>query len=504
MKPWEREYTQEPVAKKPWEREYTPSPEVVAAPEQISGIESAGRGVFYGALQQPRDVVGAGLMKGAGYLGLADTKDIPFKDLLASANELSLEGRSAQAQQEDPLAFGGGQLVGNIATSLIPATGVSRGLVAAAPVLAKAPLVGQALSSGARAIGTGGAAAGKEATLLAKMGALGGQGAIQGGAFSGVTKGDLSDAALGAVGGAAFPLAGAGIKKVVQKTIFPNSNVVRNTASKLYKKADELGAKFSPETRKDVLEKSRELIINDPATLEQMGSDDITKEILKFAEGKEDLTLATFQNLDKIYGNKAHMAFSSGDFNSARKFGDLQHNIREAVVNEKNIIGSAEGVTAQKEATRLWSIQSKMDDIERIVENSQYAAVPATAIRTGFKRLATNDKLLRGYTKQEIEAIKKAAKTGKIDSITHTFGSRLMSLVGAGVGGIQGAAIGHGISSAGRASSEALRKADASKVTRLLAKRSGLEKKVNRFTNKEIKEIVKLPPKEALEILRVK
>jgi len=152
-----------------------PSPEIMGAPEAL------GRGAFYGALQQPRDVIAAGVA--------AMSPNLTFKDALQSAREMSLEGRQGEAQQQRPGWFTGGQVAGNIAASILPAGAATKAVGAAAPVLSKAPVVGTGLSKLAQGVA---ASKGLAGVPLA--------GAIQGGVSTAMTEGDLSGALPGAVG----------------------------------------------------------------------------------------------------------------------------------------------------------------------------------------------------------------------------------------------------------------------------------------------------------------
>jgi hypothetical protein len=60
---------------------------------QIGGGEALARGAYSGIWQQPRDVIAA---------GVATLGGVPFKEGLASAREMSLEGRQGQAKEQRP------------------------------------------------------------------------------------------------------------------------------------------------------------------------------------------------------------------------------------------------------------------------------------------------------------------------------------------------------------------------------------------------------------------
>lgn len=143
--------------------------------------EALSRGAYYGGWQQPRDVAAAGVAKVLG--------GVPFKEGLADAKEMSLEGKQGQAQQDRPGWFTGGQLAGNIATTMLPAMGATKAIGAAAPALASVPVVGNTLSKAAVATGASSGLFGVPAS-----------GAVQGTVMSGMTEGDASGAIPGALG----------------------------------------------------------------------------------------------------------------------------------------------------------------------------------------------------------------------------------------------------------------------------------------------------------------
>lgn len=151
----------------------------------VGKAEALTRGAYYGAIQQPRDVLAAGYAKLFG--------DVPFKEGLEMAKEASLSGDQGKAMEERPGYFTGGQIVGNIATTLLPASAATKAIGASAPALSNVPAIGGVASKLARGIG-------------ASKGIIGipAAGAVQGGVSTLMTEGDLSGAIPGAVGAAAL------------------------------------------------------------------------------------------------------------------------------------------------------------------------------------------------------------------------------------------------------------------------------------------------------------
>jgi len=307
--------------------------------------------------------------------------------------------------------------------------------------------------------------------------------------------------AMGTVKGLTKPITEA-VDALNTKTILPTGTELKQASSKLFDAARETGTQFSPMLIDEFANKSASLLPKGNIAKKIIPLDDADN-FIKSLEGVKGqrMTLDDFEAIDRDLGAKAHAAFLT-DRNLSSKYSEMQANLRDLVQNEKFIEGDAIGIAKHKEATKLWSIGTRMNDIQRIIDEAEYFEVPSTAIKTGFRRIAKNDKLLRGYSKIEQEAIKRAAKTGKLEGIYKTFGSRLMPIGAGTIGGIPGAALGYGISSAGRAAAESVKKGQAGKINKQLAQRSGLIRTEKRISLDKIKKAMNLSPKEAKEVLR--
>lgn len=186
---------------------------------QIGGGEALARGAYSGVWQQPRDVIAAGVAKLGG---------VPFKEGLAAAREMSLEGRQGMAQQQRPGMFGVGEVGGNIALTAVPGMAATRAIGATAPVVANVPTIGGALSKTAQGIG---AAKGLVGVPLS--------GAIQGGISTLASEGDLSGAIPGAIG--------AGVVGSVAKVAKPISTAGLSATRQGYNKLlEQAGINLTP------------------------------------------------------------------------------------------------------------------------------------------------------------------------------------------------------------------------------------------------------------------
>lgn len=170
--------------------------QVMASEPTMGKAQAVARGALYGAVQQPRDVIAAAFASGM-------SPDLNFQDALSMAKEMSLKGKQGEAKEQRPGYFTGGQIAGNIASTILPAGAATKAIGATAPALSKAPLVGGALSKLATGIGTMRGIAGIPAA-----------GAVQGGVSTLMTEGDLSGALPGAISSGVMGVLGKALKPI--------------------------------------------------------------------------------------------------------------------------------------------------------------------------------------------------------------------------------------------------------------------------------------------------
>lgn len=294
----------------------------------------------------------------------------------------------------------------------------------------------------------------------------------------------VEDVAGGAIGLGTLPVGGAvagkaglqTIKKLNDlnlKKIYPTTEAIAKRSSELFDEAKSLGADFSPKVIDDLFKAGSKDLPTGEIAKGLVPSD----EAMEFTQKVEKLigkksTLADFEDLDKYLGSKAASTYIT-DPSLSRKFGNMQGALRESVENIDNVVGSKAGIEAHREATRLWSIKKKADDVERAISVGLDYEVPATGIKNQFKRIKNNPKLMRGYSKAEKAAISKAANSGELEGIVKTMGSRL-NIVAGMAGGAGGAMGMTGVSMAGRKGSELYKLLQANKVMKGLGERSGL------------------------------
>lgn len=484
MKPWERYSGQaETVTAGPWERFAAP----VAEQGQKEGIgrtafDQAMQGATFGFADEISDLIGAG------FASLATGED--YGQMLDEARLLTAD-RQARQWEQNP----GTAIAGNIVGGL--ATGVSG--------------TAKLLSTKA------GTAAGnflRNSNLPTKIAAGSLSGAASGGLYGfGSEQGDErweaagKGALLGAATGAAVPAAVAGFNSLNTRTILPNSEEIKKAASAAYLKADQLGGTLKPEFTNGFLESARNYLLSGDELIDAMQSNkplaDAFSDLSVFQN--QPMTLQRAQALDEQIGNMVDgFVDAQGNMSKAgKKILDVQSSFRQMIENadETAMTGGKEGFEALKEGRKLWSSSRRLADIERIIDNAEMYQVPATAIKTGFRRLAKNAKSL-GYSEDEIKAIRSAAETGAVTDLMATFGSRLGAIVGAATGGAPGAVLGYGVSTASRAGATASQMSRANSAARKVAERSGMVRTEKRLDPTKLKQIMGMSPRQAQQAMR--
>jgi hypothetical protein len=122
------------------------------------------------------------------------------------------------------------------------------------------------------------------------------------------------------------------------------------------------------------------------------------------------------------------------------RFIKMQDSLRDVIDNIKpqDTIGGVQGFDALLNARKTWAQSARLRDIEAIIQKAQGMEQPATGIRTGMRTLLNNPNRIRGFSPSEVRAIKEASQTGLIGNGFRAFGSGLLPLVTAGVGGTSG------------------------------------------------------------------
>ena len=216
---------------------------------------------------------------------------------------------------------------------------------------------------------------------------------------------------------------------------------IRKASGALYQRAEQKGGTLTAETTNKFINDIQNLKPQTRAGQIVTGESEFTKVVDRFNDLRDqNITLAEAQELDEYLGELMDGLTDAGRLTKqGKKIFDIQTSLRNTIENvaESDVIGGKEGFAALKKARNLWSRSRKLADIERIIQRAENMEQPATAIKTGFRTLLNNPKRMRGFTKEEREAIKRASQSGVVQDVFRTFGSRLIPIVtGASTGGL--------------------------------------------------------------------
>lgn len=273
-------------------------------------------------------------------------------------------------------------------------------------------------------------------------------------------------AGAGLVAGGVLEAASPILRKAVQKfgikdfpevsesaeEIIPNSNELKKQASNLYKSYELQQATVNPDSVSEFMYK----MIDDftpPDAIKRKGFEDgsVSKALDKVVDliSAGDMTLEGIDEIDKKLTQMVNneYTFPKGISPDGLEIQKIQENFRDFVENlsEENISGGKAVFEPLKKAREVWSRAKRLEDIENIIKRSQmFYKQPSTAIKTGLRKLLKDiqGKKKRGYSPEEIKAIKKAGETGVIDDLIETAGSRLLQIGGTLKRGAVGAAAG--------------------------------------------------------------
>lgn len=452
----------------------------------------------------------------AKYLGGKATENLSLGNLTNLANQQQAE-QLKQDYETNPISSFAGNIVGGIGTG---------GAIAGTKA-------GKALFDAYRNAGLGGKIIQGAATGAATSGLTG-----AGQAESGKRLEGAQDAALlGAGVGGAIPVIGAALQGVANKGVDilkklsepkilkqANADDLREMAQAAYKVADDAGGVLKAEKVNKFVERINALKPQQELTQKTFGvsaSDDLIDSFKNNLKDK-NLSLKEFDELDKGLTDAIYSApyTEMGRITpQGKKLLELQDSLRGMVetATDADTLGGVEGFKALKPARDLYSRSMRLRDIEAIIEKASNTDTPAKSMATAFNNLANNPKRLKGYSKDEIKLIKKAAKTGIVTDLGRLVGSRLNAIIAGSAGGLGAAATAQGLGMAGRGLANKIQVGKAQELAAKIAAPANVTKaptiinkaaqsllnKIQNGYKPTAKEINSLPTKDAVKILEV-
>jgi hypothetical protein len=196
------------------------------------------------------------------------------------------------------------------------------------------------------------------------------------------------------------------------------------------------------------------------------------------------LSLQDAQDMDEQIGGLITKEYGlKGLSKEGQQLEDIQKAWRDRInaAGPGDITGGQEGFDALAPARQAWSTAMKMADVERIQARADATQNPTTSFATQINNLINSATKSRGYSDEDIAALKAAADRGKIGTVLHALGNRLIPIAAgateAGTGGLTGglaaAMTAHYVGGAFRDAGNALQTARINKAYRILGRNAG-------------------------------
>jgi hypothetical protein len=257
------------------------------------------------------------------------------------------------------------------------------------------------------------------------------------------------------------------------KAKVPASAEIKQQASNLYKQIDDAGVVIKASPFDEFVNSVK---INIGSKVREARNPKIVDVFKELDEARDSpITLQKMQDLRESI-SKLKMSKEPSDSMFAGKIVEQLDDFVEKLDATKLVVptkGDLEAIKLVPQARNLWKQSRKSEMLDDIFEKAQikigdpYDDVAfATKLRAEFKNLATDKNRLRGFTEEEVTAIKNAAKGGRIENALRAFGKPLQgeilqgknvasislpALIGLKIGGPAGAIIGANVVPASKA-----------------------------------------------------
>jgi hypothetical protein len=269
------------------------------------------------------------------------------------------------------------------------------------------------------------------------------------------------------------PITGAANIGFRTKAKIPSSADIKQQASNLYQKIDDAGVLIKSEPFGQLVNKIK---VDIGGKIRQIRQPNVVDAINQLDEATGSaMTLRKLQDLRssiseiKLSKNMSESKFA-GDI--IKELDDFVDNL-DASKLVAPAQGDVEAIKLVPQARNLWKQARKSELLDEIYEkaglqpNAKYDDVVfSTKLRDQFRNLATNKNKLRGFTEEEVKAIKDAAQGGRVENALRAFGKPLQgtvlqgqnvaslsipALIGFKLGGPTGAVVGANLVPASRA-----------------------------------------------------
>jgi hypothetical protein len=176
-----------------------------------------------------------------------------------------------------------------------------------------------------------------------------------------------------------------------------------------------------------------------------VGGDDAVTRLQRDMQPLRDqpLTLADIQRMDERMGDAITVELRAGRNKVAQNLQDIQQAWRDQAdaVTPADVTGGTDGYQALDPARQAWAQYRKLGDVQHMKDRADGTQNPTSSYRTAVNNFV-NGRASRGWTDEEIAALKDSADRGAIGGTLHVLGSRLLphvgGVIGAHFGGVTG------------------------------------------------------------------
>lgn len=228
--------------------------------------------------------------------------------------------------------------------------------------------------------------------------------------------------------GAAALATGVGMSMLPNKikSTAPTVEQLRGDATVKYKEAENAGVVMTPKAYKDVADDIVQTVKKEGYDPKIHPKNNAAIDRLEELNGKP----VTFQELETLRKIAKGAGKSLGDDEArisqiiVNKIDDLIENIQPSQM----IKGDAVGAKTIVEARDLWSKVKKTEAVDELIENAKLRSSQFSgsgfenALRTEFRNFVRNEKNLRGFSKEEVDALRKVATGGPLENVMRFFG----------------------------------------------------------------------------------
>lgn len=259
-----------------------------------------------------------------------------------------------------------------------------------------------------------------------------------------LTGGAMGGALGGAVGGVAGALANKGAAAAA-----PTADDLGQATNNAYSTARQSGAVFTEDATQELID-GMTLAAQD-ARINDLTAPLATNMLQRIQQrAGQPMTVGEIEDIRVFLnqlrgGTDANEARVAGEM--IKSFDGLMENLRPGDFSGGNAVAAMENIA---EGRRLFATQQKTRTIEDVIQRAEdmssanYSASGfENALRQQFKNLLTRDGALRGFSEEEIAAIRKVASGGPIENVLRYVGKLAPTgIVSTGIGGGAGYALG--------------------------------------------------------------